>query len=383
MGGTERFRLFWDPRFTEYDFGPGHPFQERYRALAVPLLRAWRPDWSAHVVDPGPVPVARREVLERFHTSAYLDRVEAVSGSEHPGLLDRGDTPGFPGCFDASARIVGGALAALAWIRAGTGRAALHPAGGLHHAGRSQASGFCIFNDVALVLASALSGPEARRRVAYVDIDAHQGDGVMYGFYEDGRVLDIDFHQDGRTLFPGSGAVEETGRGDGAGLKANVPMPPGTGDLEFRLLFGRIVPTLLDRFHPELVVLQHGIDGHRGDPLTALRLGPASYRLAVSTLREWTAERSVPFLVTGGGGYRPESVARGLARAALLLADPPEDPGTADRLPEVWRAEFHRQVGRPSPEFWEEPPPPDALGSKRAWIEGVLRDLGEGLGHAF
>ncbi|EQD44777.1 Histone deacetylase superfamily, partial [mine drainage metagenome] len=171
--------------------------------------------------------------------------------------LDHGDTPAFPGCFEEAARIVEGTVRAVDFALAERGRA-FHPAGGLHHAHRDAASGFCIFNDVAVGVERAVS---AGHRVAYLDIDAHHGDGVMYGFYDSGRVLDIDVHQDGRTLFPGTGAVSEIGAGDGEGRKVNVPLPPGAGDETLVPLVARLVPTLLRDFRPDLIVVQHGADG--------------------------------------------------------------------------------------------------------------------------
>jgi acetoin utilization protein AcuC len=371
------FRLLWSDEALAYDLGAYHPFQQRYRRLGVALYAALterdgdRPEAGRRM------PLAAREELLRFHRPSYLDRVARVARSEHPGFLDRGDTPGFPGCDAAAAGVVGGTLAALAELRVGGASRSFHPAGGLHHAARDGASGFCIYNDVAVAIARALDGPSPVDRVAYVDVDAHHGDGVMYGFYDDGRLLDLDFHQDGRTLFPGTGAVDETGKGDGAGTKVNVPMPPGAGDAEFVPLFRRIVPPLLETHRPGLVVLQHGLDGHRGDPLTALELTSVAYRAALESVLAWTDEHRVPLLVTGGGGYAPEHVARGLALAALLLDGAPEWPTT---VPRGWASEFEAATEQPAPAGFEPSGAPAAFPPLPAWAEAVLEGLSERLG---
>ena len=237
---------------------------------------------------------------------------------------------------------------------------AFHPAGGLHHAHPDRASGFCIFNDVAVVVARAL---QEGLRVAYLDIDAHHGDGVMYGFYDSGRVLDIDFHQDGRTLFPGTGFPTESGRGDGAGAKVNVPFPPSAGDEALVPMFRRVVPPLVRSFRPGVIVVQHGVDGHVGDALAQLQYTARGYaevdRIALSLAEEVSGGRLV---VTGGGGYRAGAVSRVLARAATILAG--DEPPVAERpLPAEWRDEFHRSLGAPAPKTWGESPTP----GRSAW----------------
>ncbi len=295
------------------------------------------------------------EVLASFHHPEYLRSVEVASGQDDPILLDRGDTPSFPGCYEAAARIAAGADRAYSLVSE-RGRPAFHPAGGLHHAHPDRASGFCIFNDLAIVIARAI---REHRRVAYIDIDAHHGDGVMYGFYRSGQVLDIDFHQDGRTLFPGTGFPHESGRGDGGGLKVNVPLPPGAGDEALRPLFRRIVPPLVRAYRPDLIILQHGVDGHANDALAQLQYTPSAYseidRTVLALAQEVAHGR---LLVTGGGGYRAASVSRVLARAGAIFAGigPPDD---ASPTPTDWRHEFEETFGEPAPRIWAEPVPAD------------------------
>jgi len=341
--------VVWSERFFDYDFGPFHPFTERSRGLGARLLELATRDAPPNTLDwSRTVRVADRQTLESFHREGYLEFVEGASGLAKQVLLDTGDTPSFPGCYEASARIVQGAVEAFddAYEHH---RVAFHPAGGLHHAHPDRASGFCIFNDVAVAVAR---GVTRGHRVAYIDIDAHHGDGVMYGFYDSGKVLDIDFHQDGRTLFPGTGFPHEAGRGDGAGLKANLPLPPGAGDEALLPMFHRVVPPLLREFRPDIIVLQHGVDGHYGDEIAQLQYSPAAYvdvdRTVLALARELTQGR---LLVTGGGGYRAESVSRVLGRVGMLMAGLP-DPGDATSLPAEWRKEFMAAFDREAPRTW-------------------------------
>ncbi len=376
--------VYWDDRFLDYNFGADHPFLQANRHLAVRLL-----DSASFFSAPGPhlprrvdkVEVASDEELLRFHERPFLEFVRSAGRSPHPVLLDRGDTPGFPGCHEATARIVEATLVGLGEVLSSRGHHAFNPAGGLHHAEPARARGFCIYNDVALAIKSALDGPFHLSRVAYVDIDAHHGDGVMYGFLDDGRVLDIDFHQDGRTLFPGTGFIYETGEGDGKGLKVNVPLPPGAGDAAFLPLFDRIVPPLLREFKPELIVLQTGVDAHAGDPLSHLQFTPAAYDHAITTLHELSHELcGGRLLETGGGGYLATSVSRTLARAAGILAGRRLGTSGADPTPMDWREEFERRTGDLAPHTWGEVPPVYPSAWNKEYGERILSALSDELG---
>jgi acetoin utilization protein AcuC len=262
--------------------------------------------------------LATREELLWFHTPEYVERVAELS-ERGSGLLDAGDTPAFPGVYEAAARVVGGTLEALEAIVAGPTRRAFIPIGGLHHATRTSAAGFCVFNDcgVAIEAARRVHGIQ---RVAYVDIDAHHGDGVFYSFEQDPDVLFADLHEDGRFLYPGTGSRSETGRGPAVGTKLNIPLPPGADDTAFHAAWEE-VETYLDSAQPELILLQCGADSIEGDPITHLRLTPEAHAHAarrLGVLAERHANGRV--LGMGGGGYNRANLARAWTRVVEELA---------------------------------------------------------------
>ncbi len=380
MPGPRPIAVVWDPRFRSYEFGPEHPFTERSRDLAARLLRAsLAPAEAGRVRWVGEVEPSPPESLTLFHEATYVAAIEAAGAAVERTWLDAGDTPSFPGCYDAARTIVGGMEAAVGLALEERIRS-FHPAGGLHHAAPGAASGFCIFNDLGVGIARAVA---AGFRVAYVDLDVHHGDGVMYGFYDSGRVLAIDFHEDGRGQFPGTGFPEETGRGDGAGSKVNVPLPPGAGDEAFLPLFRRIVPPLFEAFRPQLVVVQHGVDAHWGDALGRLQYTSRGYREALRTLAGLADEHAHGRLVvTGGGGYRAGAVARILAGAGRLLAGLPL-PSAATPTPKLWRAEFEQEMEAPAPTRWDDAPvlPPSPWNRERE--EALVRALEAALGRRF
>ena len=289
---------------ADYNFGPSHPFgPQRYRAFEAEL-RARGLDRRVRIRAPQQ---AGREVLERFHDPAYVAEVIARSPTGS-GALDCGDTPAFPGMYEAAATVVGTTVAALEQVMTGPCRRAFVPIAGLHHARRDGAAGFCIFNDCGVAIES-LRRVYGIRRVAYVDIDAHHGDGVYYGFADDPDVIIADVHEDGRFLYPGTGAADERGTGKAKGSKCNVPLPPHADDSAFRQAWPEI-ERFLDRNAPEVVLLQCGADSVAGDPITHLRFSPETHRFVTERLCR-LADRHAGgrMLVMGGGGYDPARLA--------------------------------------------------------------------------
>ena len=224
------------------------------------------------------------------------------------GYLDYGDTPAFPGVYEAARTVVGSTLDAAQAIMTRRCARAFVPIGGLHHARREGAAGFCVFNDIG-VLIEWLRAVHGVKRIAYVDIDAHHGDGVYYGFESDPDLIFADTHEDGRFLYPGTGAAEETGKGAAVGTKLNLPLPPGADDAAFHAVWPRI-EEFVRRGRPEFIVLQAGADSVAGDPLTHMGFSPKAHAHAAKRLRAVAEEFCQGRVIgLGGGGYNRANLA--------------------------------------------------------------------------
>ncbi|MDP2183092.1 MAG: acetoin utilization protein AcuC [Actinomycetota bacterium] len=354
--------LPYDPALEAYDLGPHHPLRPERFSLAVSLMRAYgllaedgatatTADAStprAGVFAPRP---ATREQLELVHSPAYIDAV--IEASAHPTTfrprhgLGPGDTPAASGIHEAAALVCGATIAALTAVLDGSATRAFSVAGGLHHAHRDHAAGFCVYNDPAVAIAVARRvSPDLR--VMYVDIDAHHGDGVQEAFYDDPSVLTLSVHESGRYLFPGTGYVRETGADAGAGFALNVPLPPYSDAACYRLVFERAIAPAARNFQPDVIVAQCGADTHVSDPLTHLALDLPGYRDLVRNIIGLADELcSCRICCTGGGGYSTfDAVPRAwtLVLAELLGID------LAEELPAAWREKCARLSGERAPE---------------------------------
>lgn len=308
--------VYAGPELAGYGFGEGHPFgPDRHDAF---WNHARALGLAARVTTCAPVS-APREALERFHTRAYVERVIRQSATGE-GYLDYGDTPAVPGIHEAACFVVGSVLDALARVLTGACRRAFVPIAGLHHARRDAAAGFCVYNDCGIAI-ETLRSEYGIRRVAYVDIDAHHGDGVFYAFEDDPDLIFADLHEDGRFLYPGTGAAGETGTGAAAGTKLNIPLPPGAGDAAFHVAWER-VEAHLAAHRPDFILLQCGADSIGGDPITHLQFTPAAHRHAAARLCV-LADRYCDgrLLALGGGGYNRASLAQAWSAVVEALLD--------------------------------------------------------------
>ena len=291
---------------ARYGFGDGHPFgPDRMHAFWRETVKQGL-DKRVNIL----APVAcDEECLLRFHSAEYVERVKRAS-RDGAGYLDHGDTPAFKGVFEAGAYVVGSDLDALRRIVEGESPRVFIPIAGLHHARRDGAAGFCAFNDCGVVI-ETLRKNYGIRRVAYVDIDAHHGDGVFYAFEDDPDVAFADLHEDGRFLYPGTGASEETGRGAAAGTKLNIPMDPGSDDAAFHRAWPRVEEYLAE-FKPEIILLQAGADSIAGDPITHMRFSPEAHAHAAAGLVRIADEFcNGRIIAMGGGGYNRTNIALG------------------------------------------------------------------------
>ncbi len=288
-----------------YGFPDDHPFgPDRHKAFVDALDDRNIRDSLIQV----PPRQATIEELASFHTQEYIALVEKRS-DEGSGFLDTGDTPVFPDMFATSRYVVGSTLAAIEEIMSGRCSRGFVPIAGLHHAGRSHAAGFCVFNDCGVVL-EQLKRHYGLARIAYVDIDAHHGDGVFYAFEKDPAIIFADIHEDGAYLYPGTGRPDEAGLGEAEGTKLNIALSPGAGNPEFFEAW-EAVEAFLGEFEPEFIVMQCGADSLGGDPITHLRYTEAAHTEAARNLCRIAGRYAQGrILGLGGGGYNLRNLAR-------------------------------------------------------------------------
>jgi acetoin utilization deacetylase AcuC-like enzyme/GNAT superfamily N-acetyltransferase len=371
LSNAPRARLLFEPNEMQYNLGSSHPMQTQRLQALMELLEAcdlWHADHEQTSLRGRP---ATLDELRLIHTRDYITAVQRLGGDESQmagqaeGIVptrgnggpesgqtqgvvptygfDEGDTPSFAGMHDAAAAIAGGTLVALSAVMGlpeggqFTGELerplhVFHPAGGLHHAQADRASGFCVYNDIAVAIAHLLQAREAK--VAYIDFDAHHGDGVQHAFYDDPRVLTISLHETGRYLFPGTGDVLELGSGSGRGYSVNVPLEAFTEDDSYLDVMDMVLAPLLASFAPDVLVTMHGCDTHAWDPLTHLHLSmrgiQAQTRLAHELAHTYCSGR---WVAVGGGGYDPFRV---VPRAWSMLWSEMAERSLPKDLPQAW-----------------------------------------------
>jgi acetoin utilization protein AcuC len=303
-------------KLARYGFGEGHPFgPDRHGAF----YREFEARGLHRKVDVQETRAATEPELLSFHTPEHVARVRDRSLSGQ-GYLDGGDTPAYRGVFEAASYVVGGTLKATEAIMAGQARRGFVPIAGLHHASRGGAAGFCVYNDCGVAI-EQLRARHGLARIAYVDIDAHHGDGVFYAFESDPALIFADLHEDGRFLYPGTGAPEETGRGAAAGTKINIALPPGADDAAFEAHWPRVLAHVED-YAPEFILLQCGADSVEGDPIAHLRLSPQTHGRAARDLARLAEKLGHGrLLATGGGGYNRTNLAQAWNEVVAGLID--------------------------------------------------------------
>ena len=364
--------LVWDDRLAGYGFGGSHPMNPRRLALTVSLIRAL----GLVGGETRPVLAPRPATTDELLLAHERDFVEAVGMLSLPGAdaadglpwgLGTEDTPIVPGMDEKTRYVVGGTIVAAEAVMEGRVRHAFNPAGGLHHARRSEAAGFCIYNDLAVAMRWLQKRYGAR--VMYVDYDAHHGDGTQQIFYSDPDVLTLSLHESGTYLFPGTGFPDELGEGYGYGYSANVPLDPHTEDDSFLAAIRDTVPRLAEAFGPDVIVLQNGCDAHVLDPLTHLRATTRLYEETVRIVSDVAdAHCGGRIVATGGGGYSAFNVvprAWTLVWAALCGLEAP------DELPADWLRAARLEAGQELPLTLRDPPGAFPAAPRRADIEAT------------
>lgn len=359
--------VVYDESLTAYDFGPAHPMNPVRVDLTMQLAR------GLGIVDAGglaavPAPDASDDDLLVVHDARLIEAV--CRSSENPDWIDpaRGlgtdDNPTFAGMHRAARHVVGASIEAARRVWEGHAVHAANIAGGLHHAMPGQASGFCVYNDVAIAIRWLLD--HGAKKVAYVDVDVHHGDGVQAIFYDDPRVLTISLHETGQMLFPGTGFPAETGGPDAIGTSVNVALPPGTADAGWLRAFHAVVPPLVRAFAPDVLVTQQGCDSHRDDPLAHLMLTVDGHRTSYRALHDLAHEVcGGRWVALGGGGYAVvDVVPRSWTHLLSVVGGAPLDPNLP--TPADWRAHVEEVLHRQAPSRMTDGREP----TYRDWSEG-------------
>lgn len=330
--------------YDAYNFGAGHPLTPKRIEVTYALMKEYGllDEKNVDLLDPR---VASEEEVLWIHEKAYLDQLKELNSIERPSYkaipefgLGPGDNPIFPGMYDAALAVCGASLTAAEYIlQEESHHRVFNIIGGLHHAMPGMASGFCILNDVALAIeyiSRHFQQGTEKPRIMYVDYDAHHGDGVQKIFYDRDDVLTLSFHQDGHTIFPGTGFLDENGKGKGKGYSLNVPLLPGTIDTIFMEIFDKIVPQVMEAYHPDILVIQNGVDMHFSDPITNMGLSTEGLEKVYKALDVWTEKyvNQDKLLAVGGGGYNIGVVARAWT---MLLANM-EQVSIDEPLPKAW-----------------------------------------------
>ena len=345
--------LVYSTETRRYDLGANHPFKAiRPEATRSLLEHAGLLNKSA-IITPD---LATLEDALSVHSQAYTNRVMTASrGEPVPDHLEYGigtsDTPIFTNMHEATLGVVGATLTAATLVANGTFRRALNLAGGLHHAHKDKGSGFCVYNDLSVAIAHLRS---RGLRVAYLDVDAHHGDGVQFLHYEDPNVLTISLHETGRYLFPGTGHTYELGRGAGLGYSLNVPLEPYTQDDSFLEALERVLEPALRWFKPDVLVLQAGADAHQSDPLADLALTAQGFTQVFKRILELAeAHAGGKIIATGGGGYATWTV---VPRVWASLYATLEGCAMPEVVPPTWLRRWQSNSDEPLPETMHDDP---------------------------
>ncbi len=320
--------FIYSERFDKYSYGEAHPLKMIRLKLTYELIKAYELLESPNIFHVESE-LAKEEDILSFHTKEYIEALKGMDSSEYPKNpsqfgLGWGDNPIVKGIYEGSLLSSGGSIQAARLIMDGKAKTAFNIAGGLHHAMPDRASGFCYINDPVLAIKELL---KKYNKIAYIDIDAHHGDGVQHAFYDTDKVLTISLHEAGTFLFPGTGFSEEIGTGKGKGFSVNQPFYPGTDDEIFVWGFNEIVPYLIEAYKPDAIVAQLGVDTMSTDPLTHLELTTNGFCQMVQKIKEF----NIPLAALGGGGYNVTNVARcwtlalGIFAGVELLDSIPKD----------------------------------------------------------
>lgn len=339
MGQAKEEVLVFGRDFSRHSYGPNHPLKVERLQLTMDLISAYG------LFETSEAPwIEAREADEQdlllIHSPEYLQILKKANKGKAPLQawkygLGSGDNPVFPGLYDWSLLVTGATLECVRQIREESRKIAFNIAGGLHHAMKSRAGGFCYLNDPAVGIAKMVKDG---MRVVYLDIDVHHGDGVEAAFYDTDQVLTISLHQHGHTLFPGTGFPDEIGEGQGRGYAVNVPLAPGTDDDLYLSVFMEVVPPLIRAYNPDVLVTQLGVDTLNTDPLATMDLTINGFSILIEEIKSW----DLKWVALGGGGYNVMNVARAWTQAWAIM----KGVHLPDNLPESFVQQHQSELGQ-------------------------------------
>lgn len=329
-----RFGFIYHDDYLKYDFGKGHPLSAIRIQMHKELLElnSFFENENVVLIEPSN---CSDEDLQTVHSKDYINFIKRLSVSGE-GSVDGKDTPAFKGMYDVTKTSVGGTLTAVDEIMKGNLNHAWNPGGGFHHAKTSSGGGFCIFNDIAIAI-KRLLGKYNVKRIMYIDIDAHHGNGIQDIFYDDSRVCKISLHESGQTLYPYSGFEEEIGRRDGKGYNINIPLPMGTFDEAYIQVFSEVLPLVAEFYSPEFIILAAGADAHYLDPLSHLQLTSSTYLRVADIVHELSHKHCKGrCAMLGAGGYSLDAT----PRMWSLMVSRFSGIELSDEIPAEWRNKF-------------------------------------------
>ncbi len=337
-------KIIYHPDYSKYNLGPGHPFDPVRIEMVIDLLKEI--GVLHDYIQPDPVSV---EELFPVHDRAYVEAVEGLSNGDNAidaesFGLGNVDNPVVPGMAEAARIQVGGTLLGARLLIQNKANKVLQMGGGFHHAHNSLASGFCLYNDLAVAIKEMTN---AGWHVVYLDLDVHHGDGVQKIYYSDDKVMTISFHESGEFLFPGTGWLQELGKSMGRSLKLNIPLEPFTEGNSYFEVMNKILEPALSWFKPDAVVVQAGADAHFSDPLADLLLTTQDfekiYRRVLALIDLKCNGRT---LFTFGGGYSITAAPRIWTILYLLIFN----KAIPQKLPLNWRKKWSEKIGKEIPE---------------------------------
>lgn len=299
---TMKTAIIYHPKYAQYDLGEGHPFRGDRFTNAIKYFTQQGLFQNPNIITIQPEPATKQDLL-RVHDPTYVDRVYQLAQQNRPYDIE---TPVNPNILEALLYMIGGTITAGKTVIEGTASHAVAIGGGFHHAGRNYGGGFCLFNDIAIMI-EHLRAKHNLKRALIIDYDLHAGNGTSDIYYQDPNILFISMHQDPKTIYPGTGYTHQIGKGPGTGYNVNIPLPPQTGDQTYLHALNEIFPPLAQEFKPEIIIGNGGSDAHFADTLGSLGLTTKAFLKIAQTITK-TAQTvcNGKTVLLAGSGYNPE-----------------------------------------------------------------------------